>query len=109
MKKDKCPVCEEMNYEFLPTHSRSIHLFSPFSIVKCKECALVRLYPRPKQSDYEKHYNESNYYSQKEYSGRVNGKNTTFEDRLTKIEYYLDKRKGKKSLILDVQVEIFLW
>ncbi len=98
MKKNKCPVCEEMNYNFLPTHSRSIHLPSPFSIIKCNECGLVRLYPRPTSKDYEKHYSESNYYSQKEYSGRAKAKNSVFEDRLTNIECYIAKKNNKKIL-----------
>jgi SAM-dependent methyltransferase len=57
-----CPVCRSSDMSVL-------HIFSPFKVVLCKDCQLIYLNPRLKESDARKMYQGNEYFLDKGNSG----------------------------------------
>ena len=60
-----CPICKSSDMSVL-------HTFEPFKVVSCRNCRLIYLNPRLKESDMMKVYQENDYFSDSGDSGYQN-------------------------------------
>ncbi|OQW92727.1 MAG: hypothetical protein BWK78_00775 [Thiotrichaceae bacterium IS1] len=98
-KKINCPVCGGTIYQKLEIHTLKLQLPSPYTVVYCTNCNIIRLDPQPTQLEYVEHYSDSMYYSSQQYEQRANMKIPIFHARMNLIESFSEKAEGTRNIL----------
>jgi 2-polyprenyl-3-methyl-5-hydroxy-6-metoxy-1,4-benzoquinol methylase len=84
-----CPLCESEKAEFLFESKDRLHgLPGKFGLVKCADCGLIRLSPRPIVSKIGFYYPENDYYSYSMVSTFDDGKTKTVKNAIRRSVLY---------------------
>ena len=71
---EECPICRSRGSAFLfDGFDRLHHIPGKFALVRCGDCGLLRLSPRPEVSEIGRYYPESDYYSYISDAGSIHG------------------------------------
>ncbi len=98
MEYVRCNLCDSNDYIPLERETKIVSLKPPLTLVKCKNCDLIYLNPRPPEEEIRDIYKTSNYFSQ--YGVTVD--NYSLADYVKKRLIQLEKSKLPSRRILEV-------
>lgn len=91
METSLCPICKSSNMSI-------IHIFKPFKVVSCRNCDLIYLNPRFKESVMEKIYQKGKYFVEGGHAGYTNYITQEQSLRITFRKFLNElKRRGMTS------------
>ncbi len=87
-----CNLCHSAELSSQPRLARLLNLSPHYDVVKCNNCSLIFLSPRPTKEEYELFYSQDETYSVNAYLDRVKTRITFYKKRLAQIETILGNR-----------------
>ena len=97
-----CCLCKCSEFESLPEQTSLLELTTPYEIVCCIHCGLMRLHPQPSLSEYKEHYAESDYYDPAVYDNRAAIRKPLFEGSLDQFQKNAKFDAVQDQIMLDL-------